>query len=142
MPWTGRPERNCGRAATRSLLSLTSVGFRLQTVAYTSARTIAPSIHSDWRASRAQKIETSMKIPFVLTAAFFALTFVSNAQLGQTSDWWSYGGDAQRSGWEKSDQKFAKTDVPKFQLLWKMKIANKATGPRSLMAPVIVGNLI
>lgn len=72
----------------------------------------------------------------------FGWACAANAQLGQTTDWWSFGGDAQRSGWEKSDQKFAKTDVPNFQLLWKMKIANRTAGVRSLMAPVIVGNLI
>jgi outer membrane protein assembly factor BamB len=66
----------------------------------------------------------------------------ANAQLGRTSDWWSYGGDAQRTGWEKNEQKFTKEEVSKFQLLWKRKLENGATGVRSLMAPVVVGNLI
>src|SRR3954465_11371215 len=73
---------------------------------------------------------------------FLASACELHAQLGQTSDWWSYAGDAQRTGWEKTDQKFTKADVPNFRLLWKMKIANNTTGPRSLMAPVILGNLI
>ena len=62
-----------------------------------------------------------------------------NAQLGRTSDWWSYGGDAQRTGWEKNEQKFTREEVSKFQLLWKRKLENGATGVRSLMAPVVVG---
>src|SRR6476619_7579234 len=80
-------------------------------------------------------------------AAVAALCFLASAcelhaQLGQTSDWWSYAGDAQRTGWEKADQKFTKADVPNFRMLWKMKIANNATGMRTLMPPVILGNLI
>ncbi len=82
------------------------------------------------------------KAPLAAAVSFLASASVLHAQLGQTSDWWSYAGDAQRSGWEKTDQKFTKADVPNFRLLWKMKIANNATGPRTLMPPVIVGNLI
>src|SRR6476619_7592778 len=80
-------------------------------------------------------------------AAVAALCFLASAcelhaQLGQTSDWWSYAGDAQRTGWEKTDQKFTKADVPDFRLLWKMKIPSAATGPRTVMAPLVLGNLI
>src|SRR4051812_40415490 len=84
---------------------------------------------------------STTKITFTV-AFFLASACALHAQLGQTSDWWSYAGDAQRVGWEKTDQKFAKADVPNFRLLWKMKIASNAAGPRTLMAPVIVGNLI
>lgn len=62
--------------------------------------------------------------------------------MGRTTDWWSYGGDAQRTGWEKNEQKFTKDDVKDFRLLWKMKLDNSQKGPGALMAPVIVGNLI
>ncbi len=81
---------------------------------------------------------------FFVAAAFLVLTNTSalQAQMGETTDWWSYGGDAQRTGWEKTDQKFTKADVPSFRLLWKMRIANNASGPRTLMPPVILGNLI
>src|SRR3954447_3877586 len=84
---------------------------------------------------------STKKITFTV-AFFLASACVLHAQLGQTSDWWPYAGDAQRTGWEKADQKFTKADVPNFRLLWKMKIANNATGMRTLMPPVIVGNLI
>ena len=62
-----------------------------------------------------------------------------HAQMGRTLDWPTYGGDIQRSGWEKSDARFTKDDLAKnFQLLWKM----QQKGSRSLSAPVVVGNLI
>lgn len=67
---------------------------------------------------------------------------LGNAQMGRTTDWWSYGGDAQRTGWEKNDQKFTKEDVKNFQLLWNMELDNKQKGLRTLSAPVILGNLI
>src|SRR5690242_16476832 len=67
---------------------------------------------------------------------------LGNAQMGRTTDWWSYGGDAQRTGWEKNDQKFTKEDVKNFQLLWNMEFNNKQKGLRTLSAPVILGNLI
>lgn len=80
----------------------------------------------------------------IFSAVVICLGFasISSAQMGRTGDWWSYAGDAQRSGFEKNDQKFTKEDVTNFKLLWKMKIDNKGTGLHSLMAPVIIGNLI
>jgi len=77
-----------------------------------------------------------------LTAILLSCACFGNAQMGRTTDWWSYGGDAQRTGWEKNDQKFTKEDVKNFKLLWKMKLENEQKGLRSLTAPVILGNLI
>ncbi len=79
---------------------------------------------------------------FVLAAAVLACACVGRAQMGRTTDWWTYGGDAQRTGWEKNDQKFTKDDVKNFQLLWKMKLDNKQKGTHALLPPVILGNLI
>jgi outer membrane protein assembly factor BamB len=70
------------------------------------------------------------------------LTSSLDAQSGRTSDWWSQAGDAQRTGWEKQDQTFTKADVKDFRLLWKMKLAGKASAPGSLRPPLIIGNLI
>jgi len=82
------------------------------------------------------------KLSLAVAFSFLLSPCALHAQLGQTTDWWSYAGDAQRTGWEKTDQKFSKADVPNFRLLWKMKIASNATGPRTVMAPLILGNLI
>lgn len=73
------------------------------------------------------------------TLLALVLTGVLNAQMGRTLDWPTYGGDAQRTGWEKSDARFTKDDLAKnFQLLWKM----QQKGTRTLMAPIVLGNLI
>jgi outer membrane protein assembly factor BamB len=77
-----------------------------------------------------------------LAVIFLGGVCVASAQMGRTTDWWSYGGDAQRTGWEKNDQKFTKDDVKNFQLLWKMKLDNQQKGVHSLLPPVILGNLI
>ncbi len=74
-------------------------------------------------------------------AALLLTACAAHAQLGRTLDWTTFGGDAQRTGWEKSDSKFTKDEVAKqFQLLWKVKPENPAKS--SLLAPVIIGNLI
>jgi PQQ-like domain len=79
---------------------------------------------------------------------FLALAFISlggadmaHAQ-GRSLDWPFFGGDAQRTGWEKSDSRITKENVKDFQLVLKRKLDNQQTGPRSLTAPVVIGNLI
>ena len=72
-------------------------------------------------------------IPLLLSTAAL------HAQMGRTLDWPTYGGDPQRTNWEKSDARINKDDLAKnFQLLWKM----QQKSSRSLMTPVILGNLI
>jgi outer membrane protein assembly factor BamB len=66
---------------------------------------------------------------------------VANAQ-GRPLDWSFYGGDAQRTGWEKSDIRITKDNVKDFQLVLKRKFDNKEKGPRSLTPPVLIGMLI
>src|SRR2546423_11658979 len=61
---------------------------------------------------------------------------------GRPLDWPSYGGDAQRSGWEKSDSRITKENVKDFQLVLKRKFENQPKGPRSLTPPVVIGMLI
>jgi outer membrane protein assembly factor BamB len=52
-------------------------------------------------------------------------------------DWPLYGGDAQRTGWEKGDSRITKENVKEFQLVLKRKLDTK-----SLTPPVIIGRLI
>jgi outer membrane protein assembly factor BamB len=60
---------------------------------------------------------------------------------GRPVDWPFYAGDAQRTGWEKSDSRITKENVKEFQLVLKRKL-EKLKGPRSLTPPVVIGNLI
>ncbi len=57
-------------------------------------------------------------------------------------DWPLLAGDAQRTGWEKADSRITRENVKDFRLVLKQKLDNKTAGPRSLSAPVIIGNLI
>lgn len=83
------------------------------------------------------------KISAALAVTLAASAGLSQAQMGRTLDWPTYGNDPQRSGWEKSDARFTKDDVAKnFHLLSKVKPSQTPKGPAMLMPPVIIGNLI
>ncbi|MFZ0589593.1 MAG: hypothetical protein WAM39_03865 [Bryobacteraceae bacterium] len=83
-----------------------------------------------------------MRRIFQLAAIVLGCACAASAQLGRTTDWWTYAGDAQRTGWGKNEQRFTKEEVKNFQFLWKRKLDNGAAGPNKLLAPVILGNLI
>ena len=77
--------------------------------------------------------------------ALLALSFVTAGILiGQanSANWPTYGGDAQRSGWEKTDTRITKPNAKDLQLLFKLKLESQAKGSRQLMPPVILGRLI
>lgn len=57
-------------------------------------------------------------------------------------DWPSFGGDSQRTGWERSDTRITRENVKDFELVLKRKFPGPHAGPRSLTPPVIVGLLI
>ncbi len=82
-----------------------------------------------------------MKTFSVLAILSLACAGLANAQ-GRPLDWSSYGGDAQRTGWEKSDYRITKENIKDFQLVLKRKFESKQKGPWSLTPPVIIGNLI
>jgi outer membrane protein assembly factor BamB len=56
---------------------------------------------------------------------------------GRPVDWPSYGGDARRTGWERSDVRITKDNVKDFQLVLKRKLDNGVLTP-----PVVIGLLI
>jgi outer membrane protein assembly factor BamB len=58
------------------------------------------------------------------------------------ANWNNFGGDAQHTGWERTDARISKDTVKDLQLLWKMKLENQPQGPRPLQAPLLLGNLI
>ncbi len=76
-----------------------------------------------------------------LAGASSMLAVAVNAQ-GRASNWPTYGGDAQRTGLEKTDARITKDTVKDLQLLWKMKLENQPKGLRPLLPPLILGNLI
>ena len=57
-------------------------------------------------------------------------------------DWPSYGGDARRTGWERSDTRITRENVKDFQLVLKRKLEGSAGGPHSLTTPIVIGLLI
>jgi hypothetical protein len=67
---------------------------------------------------------------------------VAHAQLGRSIDVWTYGGDAQRTGWVKTDGRFTKDEVKNFQLLYKVKLEEQPKGAQSLTPPAMIGILI
>ena len=76
--------------------------------------------------------------------ALIALTLASAGiaqPQGRPLDWPFFGGDAQRSSWQRSDLRITKENVKDFELVLKRKLESKG-GPRSLTPPVVIGNLI
>lgn len=61
-----------------------------------------------------------------------------NAQ--RTTDWWTFGGDAQRENWGKNEQSFTRDDVRSFRLLWQRKLNGGRN--ETLFPPVVLGRLI
>src|ERR1700732_4035835 len=77
----------------------------------------------------------------VLVVICLAWAGMANGQI-RPIDWPFYGGDAQRTGWEKSDSRITGENIKDFQLVLKRKLENKQNGPRSLTPPVVIGTLI
>ncbi len=82
-----------------------------------------------------------MKRALMTGLLLFRISITAHAQ-GRTDDWPMYGGDAQRTGWEKSDFRITKDNVKDFQLVMKRKLDNKLKGLRALTPPVVIGMLI
>src|SRR5260370_3643121 len=85
--------------------------------------------------------DSVMKKFSVLAVMSLVFAGLANSQ-GRPRDWPSYGGNAQRTGWEKSDSRITKDNVKEFQLVLKSKLDNQETGPHALTPPAIIGLLI
>jgi hypothetical protein len=83
-----------------------------------------------------------MRTFFALAVIGLGAAWVANAQLGRSIDVWTYGGDAQRTGFVKTDGRFTKDDVKNFQIVWKVKLEDQPKGFRSLTPPAMIGILI
>jgi outer membrane protein assembly factor BamB len=77
----------------------------------------------------------------LFAAAFVACGLIALAQ-SRGGNWPTYGGDAQRSGWEGADAAISKDTVKNLQLIWKTKLETQSRGMRPVMPPIIQGRLI
>jgi len=57
-------------------------------------------------------------------------------------NWPTYAGDAQRSGWQKTETRITKNTAKDLQLLWKLKLDVPSKSTRPVLPPVILGRLI
>ncbi|WP_031497686.1 PQQ-binding-like beta-propeller repeat protein [Bryobacter aggregatus] len=79
------------------------------------------------------------------TASLLSITLACAAVAtpqGRPVDWPSIGGDARRSGWEKSDIRITKDNAKDFKLVLKRKLEGPTAGARALTPPVVIGLLI
>ncbi len=58
------------------------------------------------------------------------------------ADWPTFGGDPQRSGWNKSEDTFTKDNVKGLSLEWKIKLENQNRELNSLTPPVVMEGVI
>jgi outer membrane protein assembly factor BamB len=77
-----------------------------------------------------------------VSAMALASAGLLSAQIGKTFDWYTAGGDPERTNFEKSDTKFTKDDVKDFKLVMKHKLEGSAKHPGPLTAPVVLGTLV
>lgn len=78
---------------------------------------------------------------FLPVLAIIACGLITFAQ-SRGGSWPTYGGDAQRSGWEGADAIISTESVKDFQLLWKIKLETQSRSMRPIMPPIIQGRLI
>jgi len=60
------------------------------------------------------------------------------AVAARASEWLTYGGDAQRTGWAKDEKILSKDSLRNFGLQWKLHLDNEPKELSSLTAPVIM----
>ena len=77
----------------------------------------------------------------VLLVALPLCGWIALAQ-SRGGSWPTFGGDAQRSGWEATDPNISRDTVKDMQLLWKLKFETQSRGTRPIVPPVILGRLI
>ena len=75
-------------------------------------------------------------------AAFLVLLAVSCAPAGLAQDWLTYGGDPQRTNWQKYEKYLNKDNVRNLKLLWKRQLDYEPDGRNALTAPLILGPTI
>src|SRR4051794_32091897 len=62
--------------------------------------------------------------------------------LAHAAEWLSYGGDPQRSGWQRHEKFLTPQSVKGMKLLWKRQLDNQSRELNSLTAPTLLGPII
>ena len=79
----------------------------------------------------------------VLARSVLLCSSVAVLALAQRPSGWStFSGDAQRTGWAKSETDLNKDNVKKLKLLWSLKLDNAAKELNGLTVPLVTRNLI
>ena len=68
----------------------------------------------------------------------YAGVLLAAALAAQASEWLTFGGDAQRTGWAKKEKMLTKDSLKNFGLQWKLHLDNEPKELISLTAPVVV----
>src|SRR5882757_8564878 len=71
-----------------------------------------------------------------------AVLFVLLADGCVAQDWLTYGGDPQRTNWQRYERELNKDNVKNLRLLWKRQLDNQPDGRNALTAPLILGPTI
>lgn len=72
----------------------------------------------------------------------FFLACLLTISFAYSADWPMFGGDAQRTGWARSEKALSVESVPKMRLEWSLKLDNASKELNSLTAPIVVENVI
>ena len=78
------------------------------------------------------------RVLLAITAVLASLPLI--AQRG--TNWTTWGGDPQRTGWQRNETKLTPSGLKAVQLLWKLKLENQPKALHSLHEPLILGNAI
>ncbi|MDQ6701387.1 MAG: hypothetical protein M3Z36_14505 [Acidobacteriota bacterium] len=76
------------------------------------------------------------KIPALIALLFLAIP------PARAADWLTYGGDPQRSGWQKREKDLNPGNVHELKLLWKRQLDAGSNAANSLTSPVLLGPII
>jgi outer membrane protein assembly factor BamB len=79
----------------------------------------------------------------VIVASFACASLVVEAQRGAAQEWLTWGGDAERTGWNRAETTLSKKTVGQLELKWKTQIDKQVpleieSGASMLTAPLVV----
>jgi outer membrane protein assembly factor BamB len=81
-------------------------------------------------------------LTYVGVAALCGAVVVTSARAqAPLSDWFTDGGDNQRTGWNRNETTLTKDNVKDLKLLWKIETGNEPRALHALMPVVVVGRL-
>jgi outer membrane protein assembly factor BamB len=81
----------------------------------------------------------TMKIPAILSLCLL-LPLQSSAQVGRLG-WTMFGGDTQRTGWNRVEEDLTQDNVKGLKLEWSLKLDNAPKGLNGLTVPIVLAGL-